>query len=58
MFNYFEKTTDDKFKRNTTDDSSTECEGGGLNAENLQALDKSNKKISLNDSDDGSAKVS
>ena len=39
MLNYFSKTVDDKFRK-TNDDSSTECEGGGLNADALKALNK------------------
>jgi hypothetical protein len=41
MLSYFSKT-DDKFNRNSDDESSTECEGGGLNADALRALNNTN----------------
>ena len=53
MLSYFSKT-DDKFTRNAgSDDNSTECEGGGLNADALKALNDTNNKTTtdINDSD-------
>lgn len=45
MFNKFLKPADDKFIRDISD-SSTECEGGGLSAANLKALDETGKSSS------------
>ena len=54
MLNYFSKTVDDKFRK-SSDDSSTECEGGGLNADALKALNSSNKQRSSFDDSDGNS---